>query len=119
MAKKLKVGVIFGGRSGEHEVSLRSARSVIEAIDRQKYQVVPLAISKQGRWLSPSESAGLLPASASSRLPEKVGESDRALTILADPSRKGLVSLESGGGDQAAPEKVDVIFPALHGTYGE
>lgn len=118
MAKKLKVGVIFGGRSGEHEVSLRSAKSVIEAIDRQKYQVVPLAISKEGRWLSPSESAGLLPASASSRLPEKTGESDRALTILADPSRKGLVSLE-GSDDGALPEKVDVIFPVLHGTYGE
>src|ERR671916_1678399 len=118
MAKKIKVGVIFGGRSGEHEVSLRSARSVIEAIDRQKYQVVPLAISKEGRWLSPSESAGLLPPSAARRLPERAGESDHALTILADPSRKGLVSLESGG-DGASPEKVDVIFPVLHGTYGE
>src|SRR5918997_1509098 len=118
MTKKIKVGVIFGGRSGEHEVSLRSARSVIEAIDRQKYEVVPLAISKEGRWLSPSESAGLLPASAARRLPERSGESDQALTILADPSRKGLVSLESGG-DGASPEKVDVIFPVLHGTYGE
>ena len=118
MAKKIKVGVIFGGRSGEHEVSLRSAKSVIEAIDRQKYEVVPLAITKEGRWLSPSESAGLLPPSAARRLPEKVAESDRALTILADPSRKGLSSLESGG-DGASPEKVDVIFPVLHGTFGE
>lgn len=118
MPKKLRVGVIFGGRSGEHEVSLRSARAVVEAIDREKYQVVPLAITKDGRWLSPAESAGLLPASAQQLLPDEVSASDEALTILADPTHKGLVGL--GGRDlKTSPEKIDVIFPVLHGTYGE
>ena len=118
MPNKIRVGVIFGGRSGEHEVSLRSARAVIENIDRRKYVVVPLAITKDGRWLSPSESAGLLPASAQRRLPDEVAGSGRALTILADPSQRGLVPVERDGlGDVS--EKLDVVFPVLHGTYGE
>src|SRR5215470_3614475 len=61
--KKLRVGVIFGGRSGEHEVSIRSARAIIESIDRKKFDVVPIAITKEGKWLSPAQSAQLLPAS--------------------------------------------------------
>ena len=52
MPKKLRVGVIFGGRSGEHEVSIRSARAIIEAIDQKKFEVVPIAISKEGKWLA-------------------------------------------------------------------
>jgi D-alanine-D-alanine ligase len=118
MTKKIRVGVIFGGRSGEHEVSLRSARAVIEALDRQKYLVVPLAITKEGRWLSPSESATLLPASTQHFLPDENNDRDEALTILADPSRQGLVALEADGG-ASQNEKIDVIFPVLHGTYGE
>src|ERR1700736_5236784 len=60
MGKKLRVGVLFGGRSGEHEVSLLSAASVLNAIDRSKYDVVPIAISKEGRWLTSGESQRLL-----------------------------------------------------------
>jgi D-alanine-D-alanine ligase len=116
MAKKIRVGVIFGGRSGEHEISVRSARSVIEAIDRQKYLAVPIAITPEGKWLSPAESAGLLPAAAQRRISGEVAEKSEALTVLADPSRKGLVAYE---GDGAADEKIDVIFPVMHGTYGE
>ena len=118
MAKKILVGVIFGGRSGEHEVSLRSARSVIEAIDRRKYQVIPLAITKEGRWLSPAASAGLLPSETRRLISGEVAESEESLTILADPSRKGLLAVERDGG-AAARERIDVIFPVLHGTYGE
>ncbi|MBA2733902.1 MAG: D-alanine--D-alanine ligase A, partial [Acidobacteria bacterium] len=55
--KKLRIGVVFGGRSGEHEVSVRSARAVIEALDPRKYDVVPIAITKEGKWLSPAEAA--------------------------------------------------------------
>src|SRR5205814_8315049 len=59
--RSIRIGVIFGGRSGEHEVSVRSARSVIEAFDVERYEVVPIAITKEGRWLSPAASALLLP----------------------------------------------------------
>jgi D-alanine-D-alanine ligase len=118
MTKKVRVGVIFGGRSGEHEVSIRSARSVIEAIDREKYEVVPLAISKEGRWLSPAASAGLLPEPTQGALPETVTESRTPLTIVGDPSRAGLHRLDGRGeGEESA--RLDVIFPVLHGTYGE
>jgi len=116
MTDKIRVGVIFGGRSGEHEVALRSARSVIEAVDGEKYEVVPLAITKEGRWLSPAASAALLPEATRRLLPARVGEADGAVTIVGDPSRGGLHRLEDGGG---APQRLDVVFPVLHGTYGE
>lgn len=118
MSKKIRVGVIFGGRSGEHEVSVRSARSVIEALDRKKYSVVPLAITKEGRWLSPAEAAGLLPETSRRILTEEITSADERLTILADPSQKGLVALE-GDGHSNTRRAIDVIFPVLHGTYGE
>jgi D-alanine-D-alanine ligase len=116
MAGKIRLGVIFGGRSGEHEVSVRSARSVIEAADRRKYEVVPLAITKEGRWLSPAESAALLPEATRSLLPEAVSGAGEALTIVGDPSRKGLLRLESDG---TTAQRLDVVFPVMHGTYGE
>ena len=68
MAKKLRIGVIFGGRSGEHEVSIRSARAVIEAMDTSKYEVVPIAITKTGNWLAPAVSAKLLPKGTKAQL---------------------------------------------------
>lgn len=116
MAKKVRVGVIFGGRSGEHEVSIRSARAIIGAIDRRKFDVVPIAITKEGKWLSPAASTSLLPEAVHKQLSSKSIESDIAL--LGDPSHKGLISLESGDKPLIA-EKLDVIFPALHGPYGE
>lgn len=118
MARKVQVGIIFGGRSGEHEISVRSAISVIEAIDRDKYEVVPLAITKEGRWLSPSGSAALLPEHVRGLLPANVEGSGEALTIVGDPSRAGLFRLE-GDGRGSARQKLDVVFPVLHGTYGE
>ena len=116
MAEKIRVGVIYGGRSGEHEVSIRSARAVIEAIDREKYEVVPLAITREGRWLSPAESSRLLPESASGLLPGEVRTSDEAMTIVGDPSRGSLLKLETGAG---AAQELDVVFPVMHGTFGE
>lgn len=118
MANKIRIGVIFGGRSGEHEVSVRSARSVIDAIDPAKYEVIPLAITKGGRWLSPAESTGLLPAETARRVPGKMGGKTDSLTIVGDPSRAGLVALDAGG-RQPSALPFDVIFPVLHGTYGE
>ena len=96
---KPRIAVLFGGRSGEHEVSIRSAASVIAALDRDKYDVVPVAITKQGRWLSPAESVHLLPAEAGGAL-----STDTAVAFSQQP---GTVS------------GVDVVFPVLHGTFGE
>src|SRR5919205_532047 len=118
MTSRIRVGVIFGGRSGEHEVSVRSARSVIESFDRERYEVVPLAISKEGRWLSPADSAALLPEAARGLLPPNVSGAGEALTIIGDPSRSGLHRLGGEGGGSAA-QRLDVVFPVMHGTYGE
>src|ERR1700729_1977856 len=93
--KRLRVGILFGGRSGEHEVSLASAASVIRALNPEKYEAVPIGIAKDGRWL--------------------VGGG--ALKLPPDPTAGSLVSLSSGSGRSSVA--VDVIFPVLHGTFGE
>ena len=119
MRKKLRIGVIFGGRSGEHEISVRSARSVIEAIDQDKYTVAPIFITKEGRFLSPAESVRFLPAEAGRLLPKKLGAGARGpVTIAGDPAARGLIPLENNHRSVVA-EPLDVIFPVLHGTYGE
>ena len=120
MPKKLRVGVIFGGRSGEHEVSIRSARAIVESIDRKKFDVVPIAITKEGKWLPPAHSAQLLPATVQPLLAPSVASSSTTgdVALLGDPSHKGLISLNSDSQPHVA-EKLDVVFPALHGTYGE
>ncbi len=118
MKNKLRVGVVFGGRSGEHEVAVRSAGAVIAAMDTTKYEVVPIAITRAGRWLSPAESAGLLPEAAMSRLSASVGRATDALAVVGDPSRSGLVAFDADDRYAPAPA-LDLIFPVLHGTYGE
>jgi D-alanine-D-alanine ligase len=118
LAKKLRVGVIFGGRSSEHEVSVRSAASVIEAIDPKKYEVLPIAISREGKWLSPPEAAQLLPRGAQSLLPaQTVSQSRNDVAILGDPSHTGLLSFNVNGAHSS--ERLDVVFPVLHGPFGE
>jgi D-alanine-D-alanine ligase len=116
LAKKLRIGVIFGGRSGEHEVSVRSVRSVIEAIDRDKFEVIPIGITKEGKWLGPAEAGALLPSTSTRVLAAKDTSSEVA--ILGDPSHKGLVSLITAK-DGQSPMPLDVVLPILHGTYGE
>jgi D-alanine-D-alanine ligase len=118
MNDKIRLGVIFGGRSGEHEVSVRSARSVIEAADAEKFEVVPVAITKEGRWLSPAESASMLPEATRRALSDSVSAADEAVTIVGDPSRRGLLKLD-GGAESSVAQRLDVVFPVLHGTYGE
>ena len=118
MPKKLRVGVIFGGRSGEHEVSIRSARAIVEAIDRKKFDVVPIAITKEGKWLAPAHSAQLLPDAVHELLPSKTHTATGDVALLGDPSHKGLISLEANT-DNLTGEKLDVVFPALHGPFGE
>lgn len=119
MAKKLRVGVIFGGRSSEHEVSIRSAASVIEAIDRKKYDVLPIAITREGKWLPPVQSAALLSENAQALLPKETVSKNRGdIAILGDPSHVGLTSFGINGGALVS-EPLDVIFPVLHGPFGE
>src|SRR5438874_2028924 len=116
MPKKLRIGVIFGGRSGEHEVSVRSAQSVIEAIDKSKYEVVPIAISKEGNWLASAAAAELLPEKTRRLLSSGTrGGPKEDVAIIGDPSRSGLMRLDSA----ESTEPLDVVIPVLHGTYGE
>ena len=100
--KKLRVGILFGGKSGEHEISLRSARSILAAIDRKKYEVVELGISKAGRWLPPREAQSLL------------GEFESSSSTLDT----GL-SIAAAAAEPALGTGLDVVFPVLHGTFGE
>src|SRR5882724_2202913 len=117
MTRKLRIGVIFGGRSGEHEVSVRSARAVVEAIDATKYEVVPIAITKEGNWLAPAAAAELLPQTTQRFLSTRTRQGKKEDVMIAgDPSRSGLMRLSRNGGPS---EPIDVIFPVLHGTYGE
>jgi D-alanine-D-alanine ligase len=119
LAKKLRVGVIFGGQSGEHEVSIRSAASVIQAIDRKKYDVLPIAISREGKWLCPPEAYRLLPSPAQSLLNKETAHQPVSeVAILGDPSHQGLVSIDQNGNSPAS-ERIDVVFPVLHGPFGE
>ncbi|PIS05494.1 MAG: D-alanine--D-alanine ligase A [Candidatus Buchananbacteria bacterium CG10_big_fil_rev_8_21_14_0_10_42_9] len=107
-SKKIKVGVIFGGRSGEHEVSIVSGQSVMKALDKKKYQAVPIGITRQGKWLTGTEAIKYL-KSEIKKLPVES-------YLPADPGRRQLVSLDKKG-SKVTP--VDVVFPVLHGTYGE
>jgi D-alanine-D-alanine ligase len=109
--KRLRVGVLFGGRSGEHEVSLLSAASVIQALDPEKYEAVPIGIAKDGRWLAGTAAHKMLPPVLS----EVLRTGDRVI-LSADPTVGALVPVSD-----SRPEalRVDVVFPVLHGTYGE
>jgi len=111
--KKIKVGLIFGGRSGEHEVSFCSASSIINAIDKDKYTVVPIGITKEGRWISPQDSELALQSG-------KI-EGKNTVILLNDSFSKSLVYIDNNQrlDKSSALEKLDVIFPVLHGPYGE
>src|SRR6202451_3499844 len=135
--KRLRVGILFGGRSGEHEVSLLSAASVLKAIDKDKYDVVPIGITKDGRWLTATDAENLLQGKL---IPEarnlRAGdpETTQAAAVLArgeavvvppEPVRRegGLVPFQTDAAlTRRASDRainVDVIFPLLHGTFGE
>jgi D-alanine-D-alanine ligase len=119
MAKKLSVGVVFGGRSGEHEISIRSARAVIDGIDRKKYDVIPIAITKEGKWLGPAEAVKLLPQSTSRLVsPNILNSASHDVAIIGDPTYDGLTGLKDAG-LQSTRQRLDVVFPVLHGPFGE
>ncbi|MFN2142409.1 MAG: D-alanine--D-alanine ligase family protein [Candidatus Promineifilaceae bacterium] len=110
--RKIRVGVMFGGRSGEHEVSLMSASSVMSALDREKYDVLEIGITRSGQWLAGPAMAQL-----------QAGDSGaHPATLLPDPSSLALLKVNAG--DEAATRfsevsQLDVVLPILHGTYGE
>jgi len=113
MARKIRVGVIFGGRSGEHEVSLASARSLMGAMDKEKYEVVPIGIARDGRWIASGDPLRALEAGDAS--------ASQPAALLADPSRSGLLRLEDTerAVEATCLAELDVVFPVLHGPYGE
>lgn len=107
--KKLKVAVLFGGRSGEHEVSLMSAASVLNVIDRQKYDVIEIGITHDGAWLTGENVLSAFNRSDTAHL--------TPISLLPDPTLPGLLLRLPG--DQETHLEVDVFFPVLHGTFGE
>jgi D-alanine-D-alanine ligase len=110
--KKIRVGVVFGGRSTEHEVSLQSARNVLEALDRGKYEPVLVGIDKAGRWHLDERTKALFDAARP--LPNLAADAPREVALVARGEGSGLLDL-SGDHETA----IDVVFPVLHGTYGE
>jgi D-alanine-D-alanine ligase len=111
--RKIRVAVLYGGRSAEHEVSVVSARGVMAALDRSKYEVVPIAITKGGRWMLPEKTPEQLEAPKGS-LPG-TGDAGTGVALTRERDGAELKPLEGGSGVGA----VDVAFPVLHGPYGE
>ena len=107
---KIRVGILFGGRSGEHDVSLQSAASVIKALDVAKYEILPIGITREGHWRVGSGAVQLLP---------QVLESGDPVTPSVDPAGPKLLPLTRSVPAPNSRPEVDVVFPILHGTFGE
>ena len=112
---RVRVAVVFGGRSAEHAISCVSAGSVIAALDPERYDVVPVGIARDGRWVLPDPAQRL--AITDGQLPEVTGGT--AVSLVGDPAGRGLAVLEPTAAIGPALTEVDVVFPVLHGTYGE
>lgn len=116
--KKLRVAVVFGGRSGEHEVSAVSARHVVEAMDPERYEVLPVAIDREGRWILPAVSRKVLEGGAL-EVPEVAFEATgEPVTVLSEPGRREIVPIDPSAGTPTI-DQIDIFFPVLHGPYGE
>jgi D-alanine-D-alanine ligase len=136
--KKLRVGILFGGRSGEHEVSLLSAASVFNAIDKNKYEVVPIGITKKGHWVTAADAERLLKGKTDSEDQRHLRAGDpeatpsaavlangQSVVVPPEPQRPGN-SMAAFQTDNAMVRRaadrainVDIVFPVLHGTFGE
>jgi D-alanine-D-alanine ligase len=115
--RKTRIAVVFGGRSTEHSISAVSAGSILAALDTDEFEVVPVGITREGRWVLASGDPDML-AIQDSRLPEITASSGHAVVLPGDPTSGGLVVLDAADGARALGD-VDVVFPALHGAYGE
>ncbi len=147
MKKKLRVAVLFGGRSGEHEVSLLSAASVLQALSKSKYEVIPVGITKQGRWITATAADQLLKGTAAEGGQRGLRAGDPEQTAAApaailgrgeavvmppvpaapgEPASLTLLEVQAsaeltnrGHGADGGALQIDVVFPVLHGTFGE
>jgi D-alanine-D-alanine ligase len=137
--KKLRVGILFGGRSGEHEISLLSAASVFKAIDTSKYEVVPIGITKDGRWLTASDAERLLHGKTGEGARPTLGttlragdpettasaavlQNGEAVVFPPEPHKLSMTPFQTDAPVRRASDRainVDIIFPVLHGTFGE
>ena len=123
--RKIRVGVLFGGRSGEHEISLRSALTVMSAMDSRRYEIVPIGIGRDGRWYLRSDAIAMLQLAAPKL--HALGRGGTPVSLLPEPQGRALVRSPSRNGSAtpaaghspAMPGPLDVVFPVLHGTYGE
>jgi D-alanine-D-alanine ligase len=129
--RKIRVGVLFGGRSGEHEISLRSALTVISAMDSRRYEIVPIGIGRDGRWYLRSDAIARLKQAAPKL--RALGRGGTPVSLLPEPQGRALVNAPTRNGRglnakgnaathgraPALPGPLDVVFPVLHGTYGE
>ena len=122
--KKLRVGIIYGGRSGEHEVSIASAAAVVQNLDKQRYEAIPIRIEKDGRWII----ADRLPASSSAaevieqsraHTAQRLGRGGREAHLVAHPGEEQIMTIERGNSPAITGLAVDIVFPVLHGPYGE
>jgi D-alanine-D-alanine ligase len=121
--KKLRVGVIYGGRSGEHEVSIASAAAVVQNLDKQRYEAIPIRIEKDGRWVIPDR----LPVSASAaevieqsrQASHRLARSGREAHLVAHPGDEQILTIERTGVPSVTGLALDIVFPVLHGPYGE
>jgi len=104
MHSKLKLGIIFGGRSAEHEISLASALGIVEAVNKDKYEIIPIGITKGGKWLIPNDPVNAM----------KTGELEGDPVAILAETPGNILRLKSG-----EKEKLDVVIPILHGPYGE
>ncbi|MDN5278597.1 MAG: D-alanine-D-alanine ligase [Clostridiales bacterium] len=118
-SSKLKVGVIFGGRSGEHEVSLVSANSIMKALNPDKYEIIPVGITRQGSWLVGVKPEAMLEDKSDKGktcVPYAGGPNGKA-NLNCDPSNKGLILVNKPQTENHVA--LDLLFPVIHGTYGE
>ncbi|NVM25535.1 MAG: D-alanine--D-alanine ligase [Desulfobacterales bacterium] len=113
MERKIRVGVIFGGKSAEHEVSLQSAKNIIEAIDKDKYEVVLIGMDKKGRWYLSEVSRYLLEEDDPRLI--RLADTDEELGLIPGEQSNQLLNIST----HQRVEKLDVVFPVLHGPYGE
>lgn len=109
MTRKIRVGVLFGGRSAEHDVSILSAGNVVDALDRTRYEIVPIGIERSGRWV--------LTALTGDRLPRAVPAQGTEIALV--PGGRGRLVAISSGAVPPDLEPIDVLFPVLHGPFGE
>ena len=111
MVEKINIGVIFGGRSGEHEVSLMSARSVLSVLDTAKFNIFEIGITHEGAWLTGKDVLSAFENNSFKTLHSAV--------ILPEPQQKAMLYTSSAEGHLSPVARLDVIFPVLHGTFGE